>query len=592
MFSFIRFKLSLKIFLSFLLIIIVPAVVSFVISYRLIKKTIEREIFMRLQDSISGYTEEIKFIEEKCLSIARELSRNNDIQQLYINKDYKNLEKKLIQIHKISYMDVVEIEDATGTVLLRGHNPSVSGDIKVNQNIIRVGLGGRDIVSYEKGRSGFAIRAVSPIKHDGKVLGLVMIGSLFSDRFVEHMKILTGMENGIYKDKTKIISTYQGYETLGDDVYNRFKSHKYEMIYEKNILLNKKEHFYMMLKPLFLKNGKYWGSIAMAISRSRARKYLIYSRNILVYVVLIGVSIAFMIYFLLARNINHSLKKIIDGINSVNLDNFSSRIELKNQDEFGLIAASINDLVRKLYLYNARIKKLQEDMVKSAKLTTAGQISAGIAHEIRNPLSSIKMMVQIIKSKYVKDYNSSEIKIILDEIDRINKLVKDLLEFSKPSPIHFIEGDINVIIRKTLDIFSYNIDHQNIKLDLKLNELLPWILIDAEKIQLVFINLIINAVQAMPEGGVLTIETDKINGNSIMISVCDTGIGIPEENLKNIFEPFFTTKKDGTGIGLALCKTIIERHKGTIDVSSNDSRTCFKIVLPIIKNKTMVNKGY
>lgn len=103
--------------------------------------------------------------------------------------------------------------------------------------------------------------------------------------------------------------------------------------------------------------------------------------------------------------------------------------------------------------------------------------------------------------------------------------------------------------------------------------------------QLVFINLIINAIQAMPDGGVLTVESGKLNKDKILIKVCDTGVGIDKENLEKIFEPFFTTKKDGTGIGLALCKTIIERHNGRIDVTSNSNGTCFKIILPMIRYK-------
>lgn len=241
------------------------------------------------------------------------------------------------------------------------------------------------------------------------------------------MKFLTGMENGIYKGKLKIISTYNGYEKLDDDIYERL--HKPGMIFLRNTRLNN-EAYYMVLKPLFLKDGSYWGSIALAISKSQARRYLTYSRNVLIYMVLIGVAVAFLIYFFLAKNINRFLRIIINGIKGINLNDFSGRIGLEGRDEFALIATNINNLVRKLRLYNERIKKLQEDMVKSAKLTTAGQISAGIAHEIRNPLSSIKMMVQIIKNKYVRGRENKEIRIILNEIDRINKLVKDLLEFS------------------------------------------------------------------------------------------------------------------------------------------------------------------
>ncbi len=578
MFKIVRFKLSLKIFLSFLLIIIAPALISFLISYSLVKRTIEHEVSLRLKASMQGFEEEIESIETKCLKVANELAGNDEIRGMVMRKEYDNLKKKLVGVYRLGAVDIIELENIHGKVILRGHNPKLAGDMKVDQDIVRQGLEGKSVVSYERGESGFAVRAVSPIQEGDTTIGLIMAGNLFSERFVNQMKDLTGMESAVYKGDTKIISTFSGLDTLNQPVTGRLKRDEIVVIKESYI---DNESYYMIFRPLFLKDGTYWGGLAMAMSRREGERYLRYSVNTLLFMISGGMFIALFIYILLAKNINTSLKKIITGINSINMSNFSTQIDIKRKDEFGSIADSLNRMVKKIRLYNKRIEKLQDEMIKSAKLNTAGQIAAGIAHEIRNPLSSIKMMVQVMKNRYIPMEGAHETAVVLNEIDRINKLVKELLEYSKPSPVHFIKQDIHRIINDSLDVLQYNIKHQNIEIRKRFWRGLPLIDLDPEKIQIVFINLIINAFDAMPEGGELTIETAKMNNEQIRVRFCNTGKSIEKTDFDSIFEPFFTTKKDGTGLGLALVKMVVERHFGRVRVKSGRGQTCFTIFLPV-----------
>jgi len=188
-------------------------------------------------------------------------------------------------------------------------------------------------------------------------------------------------------------------------------------------------------------------------------------------------------------------------------------------------------------------------------------------------------MVQTIHNRYLKKQDLKEIDIILKQIDRINNVVKELLEFAKPTPIKFKDKDINEIIKNTLLLFSYNIQHQNINIKLNLKKI-PLIPVDEEKIKLVFTNLILNSIQSMPYSGILKISS-KTYSNFILIRLKDTGSGIQPEHISNIFEPFFTTKKEGTGLGLAISKIIIERHNGAIKVKSKKKGASFYIFLPI-----------
>ena len=254
---------------------------------------------------------------------------------------------------------------------------------------------------------------------------------------------------------------------------------------------------------------------------------------------------------------------------------------MTSRDEFQLIAESFNRLVRKLSLYNQRIQKLQDDMIKSAKLATAGQLAAGLAHEIRNPLSSIKMMAQILRERYLKGgEGQNEVLTILSESERLNDQLKDMLEFARPSPMQFGYNDAGEIANDVLRLFKYNIEHQDIKVSAKLDRSIPPLYLDRDKIRSAVMNLVINAIQAMPQGGMLEVSIRRHGDSRVLFRFCNSGSKIAPNDLRMIFEPFFTTKQEGTGLGLAIVKMIVERHLGTVEVQSDERSTCFSIIIP------------
>ncbi len=573
---FLRYRLNIKIFISFIFIILVTTITSVSIGYWLIKSSVKKAYIVRLEDSITAYYNEIMFKEDDCLNAVKTLSKDSEIIDLISNRNLDLLEKRLSNFYRMGIFDIIEVEKTDGTVLIRGHDPAKSGDLKIDQNIVKAGLAGKNIVSYESGKSGLAIRAVAPVEKNGEIISLLMIGSLFSKDLVENMRKLTGLDNGIYWGNSKIISTYQGFEIIEDHRIKQLQE-KDRLVFEEEIEGNK---YYFMLKALYSEEDRYWGAINLFIKEKSNDQYFSYMGNLLFLMIMIGFTLSLLAYLVLANNINTSLGKIIDGINNFSLSSDDPIVDIKSNDEFRIIAESINNLSRKIHKYNKQIIKLQDDMIKSAKLAAVGQLSAGLAHEIRNPLSSIKMMSQIIRSRYLSDKGGiQEVNAILEEIDRINNLVKDLLEFSKPGPMHFSKNDINSILLNIVNQYKYNIEHQNIKLECNLENRLPAVYLDGEKIRICFINFIINAIQAMPDGGFLNIST-KIKESNVVMEFRNTGSEIPDENIRKIFEPFYTTKKDGTGLGLALTKLIIERHYGTIQVESNKHETVFRVILP------------
>ncbi len=230
------------------------------------------------------------------------------------------------------------------------------------------------------------------------------------------------------------------------------------------------------------------------------------------------------------------------------------------------------------------IKALEERLRQADRLAALGTLSAGLAHEIKNPLSAIKTFVQLLPRKlenpsFMEKFHAT----VPREIDRINQLVEDLLELTRKKKRTFVPLNINSLIHQVINLYSEEMKRREIRFEDHLDRNLPFIEGDSETLYRAFSNLTINAIQAMPEGGSLTVTSryDSLS-SQIQITFRDTGIGMDEETSKNLFNPFFTTKDRGVGLGMALAHKIIEDHQGTIEVTSEKGKgTAFVLNLPV-----------
>jgi iron only hydrogenase large subunit-like protein len=239
------------------------------------------------------------------------------------------------------------------------------------------------------------------------------------------------------------------------------------------------------------------------------------------------------------------------------------------------------------YLHK-HMQETQEGLIQAEKMTSLGQLAASVAHEINNPLSGVLIYTQLMTKKLKSNNFAPE--VALDylskmemELNRSTKLVRSLLDFSRQSVPEFWEVDINEIIDRSYDLGIHSAEMQNVEVTKELSKKLPKITADFGQIQQVCTNLIMNAIQAMPGGGVLTIRT-LMEGENVLIEISDTGTGISPENMKKIFTPFFTTKrnKKGVGLGLAISYGIVQRHHGRIEIQTKEGEgTTFRVYLPV-----------
>jgi len=234
---------------------------------------------------------------------------------------------------------------------------------------------------------------------------------------------------------------------------------------------------------------------------------------------------------------------------------------------------------------NEELQRTQKLLVESEKMAALGKLSASIAHEVNNPLGIINNYLQILSIKEMpEDVYSNYIKILKEEVRRIAGIVNQLLDFYRPHQDYVVEVDLKRVIAETFTLLSHLLTKSGVDVQMDIQEDLPIIWGSPEKLKQVFLNLLMNTIEALRNGGKVKISA-KIIGQHIDIRVSDNGTGIAKENLSKIFEPFYTTKaKDGIGLGLSVCYGIIQWHKGDISVSNNsDGGATFQISLPIKK---------
>jgi len=228
----------------------------------------------------------------------------------------------------------------------------------------------------------------------------------------------------------------------------------------------------------------------------------------------------------------------------------------------------------------SKIRKLENQIRRAEKLSAVGELASGIAHEIRNPLGIIKTIAQTINNDIHDEEINEGLEIIVHEVNRANVVIKGLLDFAKPDIHQKKYHSINKLISDVLLIIDKYTQQHHVEVNYEYKDDRS-ILVDADKLKQAFINIIFNAVQAMPDGGSIDISLAAPN-DYVKVSFKDTGIGIPKDIVEKIFEPFYTTKNTGTGLGLAITHRIIEEHEGHIEIDSNlGEGTRINIYLPI-----------
>ncbi|MBK8317083.1 MAG: HAMP domain-containing protein [Acidobacteria bacterium] len=311
-------------------------------------------------------------------------------------------------------------------------------------------------------------------------------------------------------------------------------------------------------------------------------------KKFIVFSTIAGTVPSLMLILVIVRILSRPLRELTETVLDVARGNYGAETELSSNDELGVLASSFNTMSRKMADDIARLKEINQAMIRSEKLATAGALATSVAHEVNNPLASISSLVQGLLGKSSEEKERDTLRIILTQITRITNVLKDLMDFARPKAANPSPSNLNEIIQKSLELASYDKRFKTLAIVTNLDPSLPLLPLDQDQMQQVILNLLLNARDAIEDSsdnGQIVIATSK-NDSIVTATISDNGVGIAPELLTRIFDPFFSTKASGqgTGLGLSVCHSIINAHGGRITAanrSDNHSRgSVFTIFLP------------
>ncbi len=317
--------------------------------------------------------------------------------------------------------------------------------------------------------------------------------------------------------------------------------------------------------------------------------------------------------YLVAARLLRPIRELVAGTGQVMTGNLSYRVPIVEKDEIGELAQSFNAMAQEIQEHRehlektmqaktAELKQAQDSLLQSEKLASIGLLASGVAHELNNPLTSILMNVNLLMEE-MDDQSDlyRELRRVSDDTVRCKRIIDDLRDFSRRHELEIHSCELNEVVSKSVDLIRPQLKHSAITMVEPNYAQLPLVSCDPARIEQVLMNVFVNAIQAMPQGGSLTIRTAR-RGNFAEIGVEDTGVGISTEARGKIFDPFFTTKSDGTGLGLSIVYRIMEEHGGKVEIESvtkgeilaggeRGSGTKVRLLLPLRGARTAITRG-
>jgi len=631
-------SLRTKLIISFLAVIIICGLVATLVAIRLIGTG----IISQAQDKVRTDLNSARHIYQDAIHEVEALLRLS-AQRYYIKdallaKNVEALKKELEVIRTRESLDVLTLTDKNGRVIVRSRNPSISGDDQAHDELVSQVLSGGKVVAatvivpreellkegtdlVEQTRikfiatpkakpspeteqtSAMMIKAAAPVfGYDDSLLGVLYGGNLLNRNY----KIVDEIKGTVYQEvkyKGKDIGTatiFQGDLRISTNVKTEDGSRAIgtrvsQEVYEQELVRGLpwidrafvvNNWYISAYEPIKDVNGKIIGILYVGILEEKFMDMRKRAIAIFLGITLAGMVMALVASSFLAKGVLQPIKHLVFASQQLAKGNLEYEVKLKSKDEIGELEETFNLMASSLKERDERLKEYtQQQIMKSERLATLGQLAAGVAHEINNPLGAVLMYAHLsLEEMEAQDPRRKNLEKMVGETTRCKDIVKGLLDFARQTEPNVEESDVNEILKRTLSLLENQALFQNVRIIRAFSPSLPKVMTDSSQIQQVFTNIILNGGEAIDGEGELTVATRTApDGEYIEIEFTDTGCGIPRENLEKIFDPFFTTKEvgRGTGLGLSVSFGIIARHRGTINVKSEPGKgTTFIVRLP------------
>ena len=644
----LRIPIAVKLILGYLIVIVFISIVFMVVGTQLTGNLILSEAQEKVRNDLNSareiYLSHLNHIDD----VVRSTGDRFFLKDAMIKDDWELAFDELYRIKEEEGLDVLAITDRYGYVLVRTCNPGFYGDNQGHDEIINrvlyskqsvastIIVNGTDLqkdtpdlaekayielvdtplARYREetvSTDGMMLKSASPIfDYDGNLIGVIYGGVLLNQNheIVDKIKqtvyedvIYNGQDIGtatIFMDDVRIstnVKNNDGSRAIGtrvsEEVYNQVIIQGEPWIDRAYVVNNWYITAYEPITDLY---GRIIGILYVGILEE---KYLDIQRQTtltFLWITIAGALISMAVSYFLARLIHVPIKKMVLASKEVAAGNLDTQVDVRTNDELQYLAINFNRMSRALKKRDEQLKAFAtQKIIESERLALVGQLAANVAHELNNPLQGIVTFSHLMIEDEQCDNPShaASLEKIVGQANRCRDIIRGLLDFSRQRKPDKALSSINTVLNSCISLLEHQALFHNIQVTRKFQEDLPLAIIDASQIERVFINLIMNAAEAMEGDGKLTLETRfNPSNNNIEIEISDNGPGIPEENLKKIFDPFFTTKEvgHGTGLGLAISYGIVQGHKGKLTVESKVGKgSTFLISLPLKANSEANN---
>jgi signal transduction histidine kinase len=318
---------------------------------------------------------------------------------------------------------------------------------------------------------------------------------------------------------------------------------------------------------------------------TRLQEILAAEGRTLLIIILLAAGAGLLASWLISRGLARPIRDLTQAMAVVGAGRLDHPITPTSRDEIGNLARSFAGMTENLRRNSAQLERTQAKLVQSEKLASIGEMAAAVAHGLRNPLASLRASAQLVRRHPESPSSREHLDAIIEQVDRLDRRISHLLSFSRPAPYHPMPENVARLVEGLLPGFQGPLRDQRIDVQLDLPSTLPQVRVDPMQLEQALVELVSNALDAMPNGGRLQIGAHAANGGpselEVAIEVSDTGGGIPAAALPSVCEPFFTTRQDGTGLGLAIAKRYVEQNGGRLEIESQEGKgTTVRVRLP------------
>ncbi len=618
----LRMPMGTKLTLSFVSVIVIISAVFVVVGIRLIADRVVAEAQQKVTLDLNAAREIYNGRLNRIYDAVRFLADRYMLMNPLLAGELPNTVEELVRIKEREGLDVLTVTDKNGVVRLRTSNPGQIGDSQRDDELVRAALerkqpvAATEVVSEAQLRrespaladraqgDGMMLKAAAPIFGPQKdLIGVVYGGVLLNGNnelvdkikqtvyqdvvyqnkdigtatiFLDSMRIATNVRN---KDGTRAIGT-----RIAADVYQQVVKEGRPWLGRALVV---DSYYISAYEPIRSLSNKIVGILYVGMLE---RKYLdIQRRTIWAFlgISLVGALVALGLSLFISRKVSGAVQKLVRASQELTRGNLDAKVDIRSNDELNDLAEAFNSMAAALKKRDEKLKEFaRKRIMESERLAIIGQLAAGVAHELNNPMQGIVTYSHLLLEEMPNGHPGRELaQKIVTQANRCTGIVRGLLDFSRQRKPQTRSINLNTILNDCISLVKHQSLFHNIQILPNLATDLPMVVVDPTQMQQVFMNLIINAAEAMSRGGQLRLTT-RVNAaeRCVEVEVADTGHGISEEHMERIFDPFFTTKEatHGTGLGLAISFGIVKEHQGTISVESEVGKgTTFTVRLPI-----------